>query len=195
MTPPAHIEERPLRADARRNRERILDAALAEFAEHASAAQMEDVARRACVGVGTVYRHFPTKEALLVAVIARRFERFGAYAEEALAVEDPWEAFTTLILRSAQDMAAEAGAQEALALVDKADRHPEIEAALQPLIARTGLLVARAHAAGVLREDFTVDDMPPFMCGICESATSAVRQQRDWRRYVEFALDGLRARP
>jgi AcrR family transcriptional regulator len=146
------------------------------------------------VGVGTVYRHFPTKEALLVAVMARRFERLAVYAGEALAVEDPWEAFATLIRRSAQDMAAEAGAQEALALVDKADRHPEVETALAPLIARTAALLERAHAAGVLREDFTVDDMGPFMCGVCEATTTAVRQGRNWRRYVEFALDGLRAR-
>jgi AcrR family transcriptional regulator len=194
MATPIPTEERPQRADARRNRERILDAALAEFAEHASGAQMEDVARRANVGVGTVYRHFPTKEALLVAVMARRFTRFAGYAEEALAVDDPWEAFATLVCRSAEDMAAEAGAQEALALVDKAAGHPEIEEALEPLVARSAQLIAQAHEAGVLRPDFTNDDLPAFMCGICESVAAAVRQERDWRRYVQFALDGLRAR-
>src|SRR3954468_9163530 len=85
---------RPLRADARRNRERVLIAARAAFAEHGREAQMDDVARRAGVGVGTVYRHFPTKEALVNALALDLFERLVQHAREALAIEDPWEAFT-----------------------------------------------------------------------------------------------------
>jgi len=184
-----------MRADARRNRERILDAALAAFAEHGSASQMEDVAARAGVGVGTLYRHFPTKEALILAVVVRRFERFAGYAAEALETDgDPGEAFAGLIRRVAGDMAAEAGSQEALELIDKESGDPELEAALAPLRERVGLLIRRAHDAGALRRDFEVDDMPSLMCGVCESVASATRQGRDWQRYVEFVLDGLRAR-
>src|SRR5947199_9029308 len=114
MSIPVPPLPRPMRADARRNRERILDAALAAFAEHGSASQMEDVAARAGVGVGTLYRHFPTKEALILAVVVRRFERFADYAAEALEADgDPGEAFAGLIRRVAGDMAAEAGSQEA----------------------------------------------------------------------------------
>src|SRR6201991_4974801 len=88
------IVTKPLRADARRNRERVLTAARAAFAEHGREAQMDDVARRAGVGVGTVYRHFPTKEALVNALALDLFEKLVQGAREALAIEDPWEAFT-----------------------------------------------------------------------------------------------------
>ena len=76
---------KPLRADARRNRERILKAARAVFADQGIDAQIDDVAKRAKVGVGTVYRHFPTKEALLDALVRERFEEIAQFAEEALA--------------------------------------------------------------------------------------------------------------
>jgi len=85
---------KPLRADARRNRERVLTAARAVFAEHGREAQMDDVARSAGVGVGTVYRHFPTKEALVQALALDLFEGLLRGAREAMALEDPWEAFT-----------------------------------------------------------------------------------------------------
>ena len=80
---------RPLRADARRNRERVLTAAAVVFSEHGHEAQMDDVARRAGVGVGTVYRHFPTKEALMEALALDHFERVLAAARKALDREDP----------------------------------------------------------------------------------------------------------
>src|SRR4051812_4544447 len=88
---------RPLRADARRNRERVLEAARAVFAEHGRDAQMDDVARRAGVGVGTVYRHFPTKEALVAALALDLFERALEASRAALEIDDPWEAFTAAL--------------------------------------------------------------------------------------------------
>src|SRR5690349_23270979 len=88
---------RPLRADARRNREKVLAAARVVFAEHGAEAQMDDVARRAKVGVGTVYRHFPTKEALLTALSQDTFARIAERARGLLDLEDPWEAFTTMM--------------------------------------------------------------------------------------------------
>ena len=91
----SQVADRPLRADARRNRERVIAAARAVFAEHGRDAQMDDVARRAGVGVGTVYRHFPTKEALLVALALDAFERVVAEARRALENPDPWEASPT----------------------------------------------------------------------------------------------------
>ena len=83
---------RPLRADARRNRERVLTAAAVVFSEHGHEAQMDDVASRAGVGVGTVYRHFPTKEALMEALAVDRFEKVLAAGQAALERDDPWEA-------------------------------------------------------------------------------------------------------
>src|SRR5919197_6626891 len=82
-----------LRADARRNRERILAAAKEVFGEKGEDAQMDDVARRAGVGVGTVYRHFPTKEALVHALTDEQFNVIAAHARETLELADPWEAF------------------------------------------------------------------------------------------------------
>src|ERR1044071_6160977 len=97
MSRVAATEERPLRADARRNREKVLAAARAVFSEHGREAQMDDVARRAGVGVGTVYRHFPTKEALIEALMVDSFKSIAAEAERALDIEDPWEALTTVL--------------------------------------------------------------------------------------------------
>src|ERR1700756_2007672 len=92
LATPRAAAPRPLRADAARNRERVLAAAREAFAEYGRDAQMEDVARRAGVGVGTVYRHFATKEALVDALLETRFRQAMERAREALALEDPWEA-------------------------------------------------------------------------------------------------------
>ena len=89
----SELAEKPLRADARRNREKVLAAARAVFAEQGVDAQMDDVARRADVGVGTVYRHFPTKDALLNALTDELFDVIAAHAREMLELDDPWEAF------------------------------------------------------------------------------------------------------
>src|SRR5919202_3018532 len=102
FTAMSQVAERPLRADARRNRERVIAAARAVFAEQGREAQVDDVARRAEVGVGTVYRHFPTKEALLEALAVDAFERICVIARENLAsVADPWEAFTQTLWQGA----------------------------------------------------------------------------------------------
>src|SRR4051795_12976164 len=89
--------ERAQRADARRNRERVIHAARRCMARQGLDAGMEEIARRAGVGVGTVYRHFPTKEALIEGLAAARFQRLAELAHEALAVEDPGEAFAGFI--------------------------------------------------------------------------------------------------
>ena len=91
--------ERGLRADARRNRRKVIDAAHARFAEHGPGAQIDDIARDAGVGVGTVYRHFPTKEALLEALAAGQVRQLTAWAHEALAAGDAWEAFCAYLRR------------------------------------------------------------------------------------------------
>ena len=105
------------RADARRNREKVLEAARAVFSEQGRDAQMDDVARRAGVGVGTVYRHFPTKEALIEALMVAAFETIAAAAEEALEIEDPWEAFASVCWRGAETMAADRALSEVFASI------------------------------------------------------------------------------
>ena len=180
--------DRPLRADARRNREAILAAARALVSEHGIEVQMADVAAQAGVGVGTVYRHFPTKEALLEELM-RQFMLEGArQARECAELDDPWEAFAAMIRAKCESMTGDAAKQRLWAeLPSSALTGPAFEemrdAALE--------VVARAREAGVLRSDFGDEDLPGLMCGL----SAVVSTTRDWPRLVEFALDGLRARP
>ena len=179
-----------MRADARRNRERILVAAGAAFSSYGTDAQMDDVARAAGVGVGTVYRHFPTKEALLADLVRRKFEIFAANAREVLqAGGDPWDALTGLLRRNAEIMARDLAVQQAMVGSVASWKAAAAERAeLQMLGAE---LVERAKRSGQLRADFTVDDIPLIMCGV--SSTMAAGDF-DWRRHLELSLDGMRAR-
>ena len=183
--------ERPLRADARRNREKVLEAARAVFSEQGRDAQMDDVARRAGVGVGTVYRHFPTKEALIEALMVAAFETIAEAAEAALAIEDPWEAFATPLWTGAETMAADRALSEVFASIPGAmeSAMPTVEGLTETM----AVLIARAQAAGVLREDMIVDDIPMLMCGIGAATKKEHRCAAAWRRHLAIVLDGLRA--
>jgi AcrR family transcriptional regulator len=186
-TPLIPASARPLRADARRNRERILKAARAVFADTGLHSQIDDVARRAKVGVGTVYRHFPTKEALLEALIRERFEEIAGYAREALEREDAWEGFCELIWRAAERNAVDMGFCEAVSSSDQSRIVEETG-----LGHSTELLMDRAKAAGKMRADATQVDIPIMMAG----AGAVMQLSPDpaiWRRYLTIMLDGLRA--
>ena len=133
---------KPLRADARRNRERVLTAARAVFAEHGREAQMDDVARSAGVGVGTVYRHFPTKEALVQALALDLFEGLLRGAREAMEIEDPWEAFTQALWTGGNLLASDRAFTE-IASMAEMPISPEMQAELNGDLRR-----ARAARAG-----------------------------------------------
>jgi AcrR family transcriptional regulator len=179
--------EKPLRADARRNRERILKAARAVFGDHGIDAQIDDVAKRAKVGVGTVYRHFPTKEVLLDALVRERFEEIAGYAEEALRHDDAWTGFRELIWRAAERNAVDRAFCEVVAFTDQS-RIVE-ETGLQ---AHTDTLMERAKAQGKLRADATQMDIPIMMAGA--GSVMRIHPSPDiWRRYLTIMLDGLRA--
>jgi AcrR family transcriptional regulator len=179
---------RPLRADARRNRERIVAAAREVFSRQGGDAQIDDIARAAGVGVGTVYRHFPHKDALLGELLAERFRSMADNAERALKVADPWKAFAGMLRTNAKFCASDIGVRQALA------RGPEAWAYAAPEIDRLRAvateLIVRAQHAGVMREDFVVDDIPMLMTGL--SATMATPGY-DWRRHLEIILAGIRA--
>lgn len=186
------VEDRPLRADARRNRERILVAATRAFGELGSAAQMDDVARSAGVGIGTVYRHFPTKEALMGELVRLRFASMQELAEAALEVADPWEAFAGMLRGNAEVMAADAAVRDALRSVPEAwDR---AAAERERLSTVAGQVIRRGQEAGVVRADLTVDDIPMLMCGISSAMSRTHEPAWDWHRHLELVLDGLRAR-
>jgi AcrR family transcriptional regulator len=183
-------EERPLRADARRNREKVLEAARFVFSENGREAQMDDVARRAGVGVGTVYRHFPTKEALIEALMVAAFSSIAAAAERALEIEDPWEAFSTVLWHGAEVMSADRAMSEVFASI------PGVAESAMPTIegltATVERLIGRAQEAGVLRRDLVVDDIPMLMCGIGAATKKEHRCPAAWRRHLTIVLDGLR---
>jgi AcrR family transcriptional regulator len=183
------IATKPLRADARRNRERVLTAARAVFAEHGREAQMDDVARRAGVGVGTVYRHFPTKEALVNALALDLFEGLISAAREALEIEDPWEAFTHALWAGGHLLASDRAFTE-IASQTEMPISPELAAELTGLFER---LVRRAQDAGVLRTDLVFDDVPMFMCGIGAATAKPHCCPEAWKRHMMILIDGLRA--
>src|SRR5690348_144516 len=189
MTSP-NVPDRPMRADARRNRERIVQAARELFAECGPEAQMDDLATRAGVGVGTVYRHFPTKEAVMGELLRQRFADFAETARAALDEEgDSFEIFAGVLRSNAEAMADDAATQRALAnggLDPQTCARDEFEELMRDVRA----LIARAHAEGTLRPDFDAEDIPTMMCGVC--ATMAHYASFDWRRHLEMLLDGLR---
>jgi AcrR family transcriptional regulator len=200
MTPATATQSKPpqpqaptLRADARRNREAILKAARKGFAEQGLDCQMTDIARRARVGVGTVYRHFPNKEDLVDALAADRFHRLAEHAAEALgkADDDPWGAFRDLINFGAELQASDRGLSELLA------SHPDLgheHAEASGLLELTAKLIAKAQRAGELREDLVVQDVPTLVCGLGRVMTDQDSlPARNWERFLAIALDGMRA--
>jgi AcrR family transcriptional regulator len=185
------VARRPLRADARRNRERVVAAARAVFGEQGREAQMDDVARRAEVGVGTVYRHFPTKEALIEALAVDTFERIAGLAKASLAVEDPWEGFAQTLWAGAEILAGDRALAELLAEIPgpipiSGDLQRELNETMSELM-------RRAQAAGALRADAVLDDVTMVMCGVGAATRKAHQCPGSWRRHVAIVLDGLRA--
>ena len=184
--------ERPLRADARRNREKIVNAARAIVAERGEAAQIDDVARLAGVGVGTVYRHFPNKDALMGELVRMCTIECTAVTRECASVDDPWDAFAGMIRGSCERAADDAAFRRTWqAATDESVAYAaDVKV---DLVAAASALIDRAHQAQVLRDDFTVEDMPALMCGL-GAAIEAMPEPERWTRMVEFALDGLKAR-
>jgi AcrR family transcriptional regulator len=185
--------ERPLRADARRNRERILEAAVEVFSEQGVDAQIDDVARRADLGVGTIYRHFPTKDALVAELVRQKFRRFADNARDALADEgEPFEALADLLRRNATFCSRDAAVQHALSASGEwAWQHAKGE--IDELLELTDALVRRAQAAGTMRGDVSAADIPMLMCGV-SSSMAIDFPGFDWQRHLEFVIDMLRAR-
>ena len=184
--PPAAPLGRALRGDAARNRERVLAAAREVFATDGGDAQMEQIAKRACVGVGTLYRNFPTKQALL-AELGRQFldERI-ALVEEAIADPDPAAAFERLLRRTAADMSANAGLCHVLGDLQVDQVCP---GAFLPLVHRTAVLLDRVRPTGAIRPDLTVDDFQAIMVGL----SAALSTTSNWELFADMVIAGMRA--
>ena len=187
--------ERPMRADARRNRLRILQAARELFASDQPDVQMDDVARRAGVGVGTVYRHFPDKQALMGELVRERFGFFNETLAGALADEgaDPFEALAGALRTTAGSMADDAATRFAFT----SGGEGVFAHAAEEMVMFTDLsatLVARAKVAGELMPEFQAEDIPMLMCGVC-AAIDKRHPGWDWRHHLELILRGMRAGP
>lgn len=183
--------ERPLRRDAERNRQRILAAAAELFTERGLDATLDDVARAAGVGIGTVYRRFPDKETLVSELFRDRIDALVTVAEQACAVPDPWQGLVTFIEFVASAMAGDSGLRQ-LMMFGTYDRDQVCYARdrMRPVITR---LVERAQASGDLRPDFSATDvkMIAFMLGSIAEYAAAVAPEI-WRRYLVMLIDGLR---
>jgi AcrR family transcriptional regulator len=179
-----------LRRDAQRNRERILAAARQLFAERGIDATLDDVADRAGVGVGTVYRRYPNKDALLDELFHEGITGFVTLAEESLANPDPWQALIGFIERIEEGFAANRALEQ---LVMHSTRGRERSAhARDQMMAPLAVLVERAKADEKLRPDFEAADIAM----IHTMLSAVVRQTQDvspdlWRRYLGFIVDGL----
>ena len=182
---------RPLRRDAERNRQRILKAALEVFTERGLDASLDEVARHAGVGVGTVYRRFRTKEDLVEALFVNRIEEVAALAEEATRAADPWSGLACFMEQAATILAEDTGLRQMLMFATYGgDRVRYARQRNAPLVTK---LVERAQAAGQLRSDLRPTDIPFIVFVLTDAAQFARRVNPDiWRRYLTLILDGLR---
>ncbi|MER6010488.1 TetR/AcrR family transcriptional regulator [Streptomyces bluensis] len=181
-----------LRADARRNRERILVAARAVFAEHGIDAPMATVARRAGVGVATLYRRFPTRDALVRAAFARQMEICARALTEALADPDPWRGFQRLVETACALQWEERGFPAAFVAAfpdSTADHARDREQAERDFMT----LVRRAQAAGALRADFHPSDIAVALLSHGGLVTALPRDREASRRLVAYLLQSFRA--
>src|SRR3954468_5773285 len=177
------------RADAERNRSRILDAAAELFAEKGLAVGLDEIARHAGVGVGTVYRRFANKDELVEALFEERIAQVAQLAEEALDAEDPWEGFATFFERTVGLHVANRAVKELMFTHGEAyERVAEARARIGPLVAE---IIRRAQASGDLRADLELSDVPMFQFALSDAGGKAGGET--WRRYVRIVLDGLRA--
>jgi AcrR family transcriptional regulator len=182
-----------MRKDARRNRERVLAAAAETFAEAGNEAQMDDIARRCGLGVGTLYRHFRTKDKLLEALLLDGLGRFLAAAQDSREqAATPWDAFADFARAAAHMLVANRALKELTH--DLATRSPELEEKRREVYELVAALVHDAQRSGELRADFSVDDLPILFSGLGATAAgdgALVDGQTD--RFVDIILDGLRA--
>ncbi|HEU5005893.1 MAG TPA: helix-turn-helix domain-containing protein [Jatrophihabitantaceae bacterium] len=181
---------RPLRKDAARNRELLVQAAREVFAERGLEASLDDVAHRAGLGIGTAYRHFPNKYELAKAIFAQAIDEIIALAERAAAMDDPWDGIVSFLEGTAEAQTADRGLREVLLGVHDDELVTRVN---DRLSAPLRDLVRRAKRSGSLRKDAEATDLGLAVMMLCMVAdiTGDVAPQL-WRRYLPMLLDGLR---
>jgi AcrR family transcriptional regulator len=187
---PETLIARPKRADARRNYEKVLEAAREAFAEGGESTALEEIARRAGVGIGTLYRHFPNRQALLEALYVEEVEKMSRSAAE-LEGADPWEALNLWFERFNAYIATK---RALLAeLQNYLDPDAELFRVCRASLFESGdPLLKRAQDAGVVRPDVTIGEVIHMIVGIAKIPTTDPAQTE---RILQIAIDGLRYRP
>jgi AcrR family transcriptional regulator len=188
-----HPQSRLLRADAERNRQRILEAAAEVFTERGFEATLDDVARRAGVGVGTVYRRFPSKSCLADALFTDRIDALADLAEKAQDQPDAWAALVTFLEQATEMLSGDRGLRQILMYAAVHGHQDErVTYARNRMRPAVGSLVKRAQAAGQVRGDLAATDIPliEFMLAATAEYTQHVRAAV-WRRYLALILDAL----
>jgi AcrR family transcriptional regulator len=190
QTEPLQLSKRPKRADALRNYEKLLAAARQAFTEADRSASLEDIARRAGVGIGTLYRNFPTRADLVEAVYVDEVEALSRSAGED-AQRDPWDALTSWLQRFVGYVATKQALADELFAV--ADRDAAVFAGCRAMLHAAGEpLLRRAQEAGAVRPDVTIDEVVRMVGGIAKIPAD---DPADVQRVLAVALDGLRYRP
>jgi AcrR family transcriptional regulator len=184
---------RKLRADAARNRARVLDVAYEAFAAEGLAVPIDEIARRAGVGAGTVYRHFPTKESLFQAIVANRMDRLVEHAGTLADERDPGDALFAFLATMVGEGATDQGLVDALAGVgfDFAQAAPGAE---QRFMAVLGELLARAQQAEEVRADIDVNDLKALLVG-CQAMQRYSGNAAVTERLLAIVRDGLALNP
>jgi AcrR family transcriptional regulator len=181
-----------LRSDARRNRERLVASARELFAREGVDVPVEEITQHAGLGMGTLYRHFPTKEDLIDAVLEDAFAEIVELAQQAAAEEDAWAGLTTFFEQTLERHAANRGLKDVLASSERERKRAESHRArIRSLLAQ---LVERAQTQGALRADVASEDLPLVFwtsSRVIELTESVAPGY--WRRHLGLLLDGLRA--
>src|SRR5215207_722992 len=183
--------QRSLRADARRNHERLLTAARATFDEHGADASLDDIARRAGVGIGTLYRHFPTRSDLLAAVLSDEIEALTTEAERLLSSPNPGDALIGWLRAVVTHAAASRGLAATLFCAPDDDRFASGPVCVQMRSAGARLL-ARAQETGDVRADIDNSDLFTLVNGIAWATEQASGDRETADRLLSLMLDGLR---
>lgn len=183
---------KPLRADAARNRQRVLEVAQDVFASEGLAVPIDEIARRAGVGVGTVYRHFPTKEALFQAIVLSRMQRLAAEAKTLVRAPDPGEAFFGFFFRLIEEGAAKRDLMDALAGsgLDVKRAAGAIHTELKTTMAR---LLRRAQKSGAIRKDVVMEDVMALVTGAFAALGRHPGDAAARKRLAEIVCNGIRA--
>ena len=192
MSPVGESDRPPLRADAERNRARILEAARSLFAERGLDVPIEEIARRAGVGNATLYRRFPTRDALISASFEHKLAEYAKAAEEALRAPEAWTGFCTLVEHICAMQAADQGVKDVLTMSFPGGAGLEEQA--RKAAQDVAELIRRAQAEGKLRPDVVPEDLGLLLmanAGVVQGMRDAAPEA--WKRFVAFMIDAFRA--